>query len=179
MQLLLMRLRDEIFSATSGNAAIKAAVNLVYSRIGAPVGASISADLASAKSDTGLLVERTGSNNVKVWPTLLNEVVVTGGAGVWALGAAAAIVAPNDIGTVYYVDEVYITAVSGMFSGGELIFYHGAGATEFARVVVSNGPTSISVRNSKRIPANDKIDVKLATKGGGAETVSLKIGYHA
>lgn len=196
MMMLLMRLKDIVGNATYGNAALKTLIETadtvadnIYARLGAPAGASMSADIAAiyAKVDTEIallataadlatLARRWTTSTSKVYPTLAAAVTVAGAAGAQTLGAFVQIVAAAAITTDCYVDTVYITAVSAP-QLGELVLYHGAGQTEFARIIVdATGAYKLSV--FKTIPANDKIEAKYASTAGGAQTVDVKLGYH-
>lgn len=189
MTLLLRLIKDVLESSTYGNSALKTLIDGVYTRIGAPIGASISADIAAAKANLVTLLADTviikaevtnflQSDSHLVYPTLAADVTIAGGAGAWALGALVEIIPAATIATDYYVDSVYISAVSGA-QKGELVLVHGAGDTEFARIrEVGVAGGSIVLPAVKKIPANDRVKAKLATSAGGAQTADVGLGYH-
>lgn len=189
MQLLVMKIRDVILSTSYGNSALKTLIDTldtvadaIYARLGAPAGASMSADTAAIKAETALILAEVDgallAANVKCYPTLAAAVTVTGAAGVFTLGNFATIVAAAAIATDFYVNTIYVTAVSGA-QISEIVLYHGAGDTEFARIIYT-GSNGIAIKLSafKKIPAGDQIRAKLASAAGGAQTANIILGYH-
>ena len=173
---LIRLIKDVVESATYGNSALKTIVDNIYARLGAPVGASTSADIAAVQADVDRIEARVVGTTTKVHPTLAAHVVVTGAAGANALGAAAEIAAAAAIAALYYVDGVSVTATSGagIF---ELVLYHGAADTEFARIqFITTGRYLLQA--TKQIPANDKITAKVASLAGGSQTATVAISYH-
>jgi len=156
--------RIEAFFATNTPTTLAAAV------------AAVKAVVDAIQVTTDLLQGQHISNQTKVYPTLANGVLVTGGAGVWVLGASAEIVPANGIAVPFYVDALECTTTSGA-GQFEIVLYHGAADTEFARFRTSNG-NRMTMRAVKKIPANDKITAKLATLAGGAQTMTTNISYH-
>lgn len=149
---------------------------LIFARLGAPIGASLSADVAAVKADTLASKLRGVADNTKVYPTLAAATTVAAAAGAFTLGAFVQIVPATTIVSDCYIDAVEIEAISAALKG-ELVLYHGAGQTEFARLAfVAAGRYTLSAQ--KKIPANDKIEAKFATTAGGSQTCDVRLSYH-
>ena len=154
----------------------KTVLDRIEAYIVAATPAAIKLVVDAIKVTTDLLFGQLISNQTKVYPTLVNGVLVTGAAGVWTLGASAEIVPANGIAVPFYVDalECTLTSGAGQF---EIVLYHGALDTEFARFRTSNG-NRMTMRAVKKLPANDKVTAKIATLAGGSQTMTLNISYH-
>lgn len=176
-QTLLVRIRDILDSTTYGNSALKTLVDNIYARLGAPVGADLSADIAAVQADvTRLGAREVITGGMKVYPTEAAGVTVTGDAAAWTLGAFATVAAAAAIADDFYVSRIDVTGVSGAGTF-ELVLYHGAADTEFARIRFS-GPASYDLRALKTIPGGEQVRAKLASLAGGAQTATVSFGYH-
>lgn len=181
MMLLLVQLRDAIYSGGTS------LVSSIYSRLGAPAGASMSADIAAIKAETALIKGYTDTEMAAVYarevvtstnciPVLANGIGVTGAAGAWTLGAFATLAAANSIPNQFYVTGVHIEAISGA-DVYEMVLYHGASDTEFARIrFVGTGYYLFPA--SKAITGNDQIRAKVASAAGGGKVATVSLAFH-
>lgn len=116
-----------------------------------------------------------------VYPTLANGVTITGAAGAWTLGAFAEIVPASTIASIFDIHHVSIEGISAN-DVYELVLYYGATDIECGRVRFTKTAVMDSVMNmpiqTPRIPANSKVRAKVASKGGGSDTVDLSVFYH-
>ncbi len=118
----------------------------------------------------------------KVYPTLANGETVQGAAGSWGLSAAFKQIIPiNTIRDIFDIHWINIEAVSAA-DVYEIVLY--AAEVEIARVRVAfvniaNSSTLISIPVlTKLIPADTQIQAKVATKGGGSDSVDISLSYH-
>lgn len=117
----------------------------------------------------------------KVYPTLANGVLVTGGAGAYVLGSFAEIIPASVVNKpfdIHYVDLEGVVA-PGVY---ELVLYQGASDTEVGRLRFG---TSLAVDlivgipiQTPVIPADARIRAKLASAAGGAQAVTITLAYH-
>lgn len=128
------------------------------------------------------LKEHTHSR-AKCHPTLAAGVTVTGGAGAWALGNYAVLVAANAITSDFDIHYVHAEAVSANDTY-EIVLYSGADGAEveigrirMTRSATIDSPTSLPF-SCPIIPANTQIKAKVASSSGGGDTVALSIFYH-
>ena len=117
-----------------------------------------------------------------VYPTLAAGVTVTGGAGAWGLGAYAEIVPVNTITERF---DIHWMAIEGASAEDvyEIVLY--AGTTEIGRarfaVTITAGLHPVMspiVFQTPIVAANSQIQAKVASSGGGADTVTVSIHYH-
>jgi len=115
-----------------------------------------------------------------VYPTLANGVTVTEGAA-WTLGAFAQIVPASTIGDAFDIHHISIENISanGVY---ELVLYYGAGNTECGRVRFVQNAVQDTVMNipmqTPIIPADSRIQAKVASAAGGVKTVDISLFYH-
>ena len=117
----------------------------------------------------------------KVYPTLANGVTVTGAAGAWTLGNFAEVVPASTITEDF--DIHYITVEGASASDVyEIVLY--AATTEIGRarvafVDIANSQTLPSIPFQCAIqPANTQIQAKVASSGGGSDTITISVHYH-
>jgi len=119
----------------------------------------------------------------RCYPTLAPGVTVLSDNTDWGLGAFTTIVPLNGIASNYHLSAVVIETCNqnGVF---EMPIYYGAGQTLMATTRFSylGGffGNSIYLTPSVKIPANSKIDVKLAYSGGfsvGVATITMSVIY--
>lgn len=117
----------------------------------------------------------------KTYPTLASAVTVTGGAGAWALGSFAEIVPASTITKDFDIHFLNVEAGSAD-DEYELVLYQST--TEIARVrfkvdtSVFGGALPAIPIQTPIIPKNSQIQAKVASSGGGADTVDISIHYH-
>ena len=126
-------------------------------------------------------VESRLNNPSKVYPTLANGVIIAGGAGAWALGAAVEVVPAAIIENDFLIYLVKVEAVSATDTY-EVVLYSGAAAdVEIGRFRTTRNvdfPEAGDVFFSTEIiEANTKISAKVASSGGGADTVTISLHY--
>jgi len=119
----------------------------------------------------------------KVYPTLANGKLITGGTPAWALGAFAVVVPANTIPNPFDIHFVNIEAYSASDSF-ELVMYAGAdgaevevGRTRFTRITNVGAPPLIYF-STPIIPANAQIKAKVASETGNNDTVTISINYN-
>jgi hypothetical protein len=145
-------------------------------------------------NSTGDAIEGSLSNRViglynanytlgRVYPTLTDGVTVLSDNTDWGLGAFTTIVPANQIASAYHLSAVVVETCNrdGVF---EMPIYYGAGQTLMSTIRFSylGGffGNSIYLTPSVKIPANDKIDVKLAYSDGftvGVATITVSVIY--
>lgn len=164
--------------APSG-ASIAADILANYTRLGAPAGASHAADVAALQADSTRLQGRlvvTGPQS-RLYPTLAAGQVLTGAAGANALGTVAQIMPASTAGAPFYVFGVCVDVLT-IGAVGEIVLYHGAGDTEFARFSVPGATGVIIFPAVKQIADADRIRGAIATVAGGAQAGTFRILYH-
>lgn len=116
----------------------------------------------------------------RCYPTLAAGKTVVSGIN-WALSAAFAVLVPiNTIAVPYHISAVSIETCSldGVF---ELAVYHGAGNALMSTVRFSylGGffGNSMFLLPSVLLAANEQVDMKLATSGGVAATITVSVIY--
>jgi len=119
----------------------------------------------------------------RCYPTLAAGVTVLSDNTDWGLGAFTTVVPTNAIASAYHLSAVVVETYNqnGVF---EMPIYYGAGQTLMSTVRFSylGGffGNSIYLAPSVKIPANAKIDVKLAYSDGaavGVATITVSIIY--
>jgi hypothetical protein len=131
--------------------------------------------------DKAKITEEHFHGAAKVFPTLAAGETVTGAAGAWTLGAFAEIVPVDTITEDFDIHYINIEDASAD-DIYELVLY--AATTEIGRIrfVVDTGvggggfpglPFQCAIQ-----PKNTQIQAKVASSGGGADTVDISIHYH-
>jgi hypothetical protein len=121
-------------------------------------------------------------NQAKCYPTLANGVIVTGGAGAWALGNFVEVIPANAITSMYDIHFVVFEGASAT-DIYELVLYRGAigSEVEIGRIRADRENAQSGVSNSPiQIPAlaaNTRVSAKVASKSGG-DNVTISIYYH-
>lgn len=123
-----------------------------------------------------------GHSAAKVYPTLAAGVTVTGAAGAWTLGAYAEIVPVNTITTQFDIHWIVIEDAS-TDDTYELVLYAATteiGRVRFAVTLTAGGRVILPpiFFQCAVVAANSQIQAKLASLGGGGETVTISIHYH-
>lgn len=137
-------------------------------------------DSIYAMSDT--LLDHVHSES-KVYPTLANGVTVTGAAGAWTLGVFAEIFPASTITSDFDIHFIGVEAISAN-DVYELVLYQGpvASEVEIGRVRFSKSTVQEGTQNqpfqTPIIAANERISAKVASAGGGSDTVTISIFYH-
>ena len=115
----------------------------------------------------------------RVYPNLGTGITVTGHANAWTLGDAATVVAGGVIALDFDIHHISINTISAndtyqlnLYDDGSLI----------CEVAFTKSPTTDPVRAfpvvTPLISANSVITAKLASAGGGGDTLVMKIWYH-
>ena len=118
----------------------------------------------------------------KVYPTMVDGIQIVAAAGLWAPSAGFTQIIPIDtITSDFAIHHINVEGASDADTY-EIILY--AGETEIGRVRI----TFIDIANSQTlpsipfmaevVPANTQIQAKIATKGGGSDTIDLSLAYH-
>jgi hypothetical protein len=121
--------------------------------------------------------------SAKVYPSLADGITVTGGSGAWTLGNFSEIISANTITTAFDIHYVNFENASAN-DIYEFVLYSGAlgEEIEIARIRTYKYATSTGAINVPiQIPvqyANSRISAKLASKGGGGDTVTVSLFYH-
>jgi len=119
----------------------------------------------------------------KVYPTLADGVTVTGAAGAWTLGGFVEIVPASTIADDFDIHHISIEAINNV-DVYELVLYKGAVASEveIGRVrftKTSNLDSTFNMPFQCAILDNtERISAKVASKGGGSDSVDISIYYH-
>ena len=114
-----------------------------------------------------------------VYPTLANDVQVTGAAGAWTLGAFTEIVPINTITDDFDIHFIEVSTTSDNdvyemhFFAVEVLIAKIRFARTTNQVRISAKPTQTVI-----IPANTQIQAKLATQAGGSKTADISIQFH-
>lgn len=122
-------------------------------------------------------------NQSRVYPTLANGVVVTGGAGVWQLGAFVEIIPANAIASAFDIHWINFEDASAT-DVYEFVLYKGLGGSEveIGRIrTIRDAAQSGTAKVPIQIPAqnaNTRISAKVASKSGGGDTVTVSVYYH-
>lgn len=134
-------------------------------------------DIATSGSLYGQLIKAAGHLQGRVFPTLADGVVVTGGAA-WTLGSFVEIVPVNTITAIFDIHAVSIEAISAN-DVYELVLY--AATTEICRVRFTKNANFDSILNVPVMmgiqPANTQIQAKIASSSG-ADTATISLFYH-
>ena len=119
----------------------------------------------------------------RVYPTLADGIVVTGGAGAWQLGNFAEIIPENTIADAYDIHFVRFESAS-VNDVYEFVLYKGAlgaevevGRVRTTRDSATSGITDVPIQIPAQ-PANTRISAKVASKTGGGDTVTVSVMYH-
>ena len=118
----------------------------------------------------------------RVYPTMANGIQIAAAAGLWGLSAGFTEIIPVDtITSDFAIHHINVEAASDADTY-EIVLY--VGTTEIGRVRI----TFIDIANSQTlpslpfiaevIPANSQIQAKIATKGGGSDTIDISLAYH-
>lgn len=119
----------------------------------------------------------------KVYPTLANGVTVTAAAGAWTLGSFAEIFPASTITSDFDIHYIGVENISAN-DVYELVLYSGpvASEIEIGRVrFAKNTNLEGTINQPFQTPiilANERIAAKLASQGGGSDTVTISIFYH-
>jgi len=119
----------------------------------------------------------------RVYPTLADGIVVTGGVAAWTLGNFVEIIPANQITTAFDIHYVVVegASVTDIF---EFVLYSGLGGSEveIGRIRIDRESAQSGASNAPiQIPAqlaNTRISAKVASKSGGNDTVTISIYYH-
>lgn len=121
--------------------------------------------------------------SAKVYPTLADGIVVTGGTTAWTLGNFIEIIPANAIATMFDIHYInFETASATDFY--EFVLYKGTvgNEIEIGRVRTSRESATSGIPNVPiQIPAqmaNTRISAKVASKTGGNDTVTISVYYH-
>lgn len=118
-------------------------------------------------------------SRTKLYPDLAEPITVTAGNGAWILGDAVEIVPVNAIGYNFHIRHIHVIDMSAndeyqivLYANGEQI------ASEFcSRTDGIHNKASVEI-TTDTIPANSKIEAKIATSGSGlTPTLRLRISY--
>jgi len=122
-------------------------------------------------------------NQAKVYPSLADGIIVTGGAGAWQLGNFVEIIPANTIQTAFDIHYINFEGASATDTY-EFILFKGALGNEIEigrirtdRESATSGITNVPIQ----IPAQDantRISAKVASKSGGSDTVTVSVYYH-
>lgn len=122
-------------------------------------------------------------SQARVYPTLADGVLVTGEAGAWGLSAGFTEIIPvNTIGSDFSIHYINVEGAS-VADTYEIVLY--AVETEIGRaritfIDISNSQTLPSVPfMCKVIPRNTQIQAKVASKSGGADSITISLSYHS
>ena len=118
----------------------------------------------------------------KVYPTLSDGVTVAAAAGLWALSAGFTEIIPvNTITSDFAIHYINVEAASDS-DVYEIVLYAAEVEIGRARVTfidIANSQTLPSIPFAAEvIPANTQIQAKIATKGGGSDTIGISLAYH-
>lgn len=127
------------------------------------------------------IIEEHMHSESKVYPTLAAPVAVLGDNSAWTLGSFVEIVPVDTITDVFDIHFINIEDADDddMY---ELVLY--ADETEIGRVrfvvdtSVFGGALPAIPFQTPLIPANTKIQAKVASSAGGGDTVNISIHYH-
>lgn len=119
----------------------------------------------------------------RVYPSLADGIIVTGGAGAWQLGNFVEIIPASTITSSFDIHYINFEGASAT-DIYELVLYKGTVGNEIEigrirtdRESATSGVTNVPVQ----IPAQDantRISAKVASKSGGADTVTISVYYH-
>jgi hypothetical protein len=118
----------------------------------------------------------------KCYPTLADAPVVTAEAADWGVGGALVQIIPaSTIGNKFDIHYINVESVSAARSY-EMILYYGAGDTECGRIRFTKSagldPVLDKAIQTPIIPANSRVQARLASGGVVADTVSITLHYH-
>jgi hypothetical protein len=132
-------------------------------------------------ADKAKVMEEHVHSASKVYPTLAAAVTVTGAAGAATLGNYAEIVPASTITSPFDVHYINVEDASADDSY-ELVIY--ATTTEIGRVrfivdtsVFGSGLPAVPIQ-TPIVDANAQIQAKVASIGGGGDTVDISLHYH-
>ena len=119
----------------------------------------------------------------KVYPTLANNVTLTGGAGAWQLGNFIEVVPANTITDWFDIHWVVLVDPSVQDNYQVELYQGDLGSEELiAQIKVTRdtnqGSTGSVPIMTPIIPANTRISAKLATESGGNDTLDIAVLYH-
>lgn len=119
----------------------------------------------------------------RVYPTLADGVVITGGAGAWQLGSFVELVPLNAITSAFDIHYVNFEGASATDTY-ELVLYKGTEGNEVEigrvrsdRQSATSGITNVPIQIPAQ-DANQRISAKVASKSGGGDTVTISVYYH-
>lgn len=119
----------------------------------------------------------------KVYPSLADNVLVTGGTAAWELGSFVEIIPVNTITNYFNIHCMGLTYPSAV-DCYQIELYSGGSGDEvlIAQVKVcrdtNQGSVSPTCIITPIIAPNTRISAKIATKGGGNDTITMALGYH-
>ena len=126
-------------------------------------------------------LEEHAHSEAKCYPTLAAGVTVTGAGGAWAIGNYAEIIPVN---TILFDFDIHYIVIEGASVADvyEIVLY--ATTTEIGRIRVA----FIDIANSQTLPSipiqtpiivkNTQIQAKVASSGGGGDTIDISLHYH-
>ena len=119
----------------------------------------------------------------RVYPSLADGVVVTGGVAAWALGNFAEIIPVNTITNAFDIHFIRFEGASAT-DVYEFVLYKGTAGNEVeigrvrtSRESATSGITDVPIQIPAQV-ANTRISAKVASKSGGNDTVTVSVMYH-
>lgn len=117
------------------------------------------------------------------YPALTNGITIVGGATAWVLGAVTQLVPVNTLTLPICLHEVLIEYASTSDIYVLILYYIWEGHTiEIGRIKTNreryNGTSSQIEISGMQIPANSRINAKLASSMGGSQTLRVSLSYH-
>jgi len=131
--------------------------------------------------DTVTVLEEHVHTSSECYPTLASGVTVTGAAGAWTNGAYVEIIPANTVTSDF---DIHFVSIEDMSANDvyELELAYGAGDTHAGciRLVksVGNEATQQIPVQTPIIPKNSRVRARVATAGGGSDTVDIALLYH-
>lgn len=149
------------------------------------VGVGETTDFAAHQTILGYLnsLYQHVHQQARVYPSLADGKVVTGGAGAWALGSFVEIIPANTITGPFDIHYINFEDASATDTY-QLILYSGLGGAEIEigavktkRETATSGTTNVPIQIPAQL-ANARISAKVASKSGGSDTVTISVYYH-
>jgi hypothetical protein len=119
----------------------------------------------------------------RVYPSLADDIVVTGGNAPWTLGNYVVLIPENAVDSHFVISAIDISACSTL-DKYELVLYAGPDGSEievgrkrFSKIALANNPIAI-IFVTEIIHTNSQVKAKLASKTGGNSTVTFSINYN-
>ena len=117
------------------------------------------------------------------YPALANGITIVGGTAAWELGAITQLVPANTLTLPICLHDVLIEYASTSDIYELVLYYIWVGHTiEIGRVKTNreryNGTSSQIAISGMQIPANSRINARLASSTGGNDTLRISLSYH-